>query len=826
MESGWEGGLGMAQAAEVYVESAVYSIDKPFSYRVPEELAGSLQRGCRVLVPFGGGNKKVQGLVAALRPLEGGEARLKPVFSQLDPEPLISEELFEVIEFLVGNTFCTYYEGVKAVLPSDMKVQVVEQYRLVCLDSSILEELPPVQKRVAEFLRLPKTAAELASFLDCRKNPAQTAPVQALLENGLIAKEERLHSRAAPKTVRLVRLAEGVLPESLTLPPKQRQVVETLRKIGEASRRELCYHCGVSEGVARALERKGILVPFEREAEEEPFPVPGRPDKSLEELSLSGEQQAAFEGISALMEDGEPHAALLYGVTGSGKTQVYMKLIQRVLSEGKTAMLLVPEIALTPQTVARFEKQFGGVCAVIHSGLSSARRLQEFERVRQGAARIVIGTRSAVFSPLSDIGMIILDEEGESSYKSDASPRYHAREIAKLRCVRHKAVLVLGSATPSIDSYYRAKRGDYTLFSLRERYAEAELPQVYLVDMREEQRKRNFSPLSGLLQQQLALNFAHGEQSILLINRRGYQSYATCMQCGEVRSCPHCSVAMTYHKANGSLMCHYCGHIEPYSGKCPACGGDYLRLSGAGTQKLEDELKLILPQARLLRMDTDTTSSRQAYETHFAGFARGEYDILLGTQMIAKGLDFPNVTLVGVVSADNGLYTGDYRSAERVFSLITQVVGRSGRSGKTGRAYIQTMDPEHPVLCLAASQNFEQFYEDEIQARKALGYPPFLEMVTFGFSGKDEGGTLRAAERAAEILRETALAAEGIALKVMGIAPAAIYRVSQKYRYRLIVKCRLNRRMKAVIAEVLRQSGRDPLCRGVAIYADVNGEVL
>lgn len=811
--------------AQVYVEKAIYAIDKPFSYHVPKELRETLKRGCRVLVPFGGSNRKVQGLVVEVCPENMPNPKLKPVAAQLDREPLISEEMFGVIEFLVSHTFCTWYEAVRAVLPTGANVGVTEFYRLTRpLEASELEALPRGERRLVEFLRTAKSSRELNAFLDVRQNPAKTAVVKSLLSKGIIAAEDRVRQRVSPRTVRMVRLSEGFDPETESLTKKQREVAELLAKVGTSMPKELCYLCGVTEAVLRTLAKRGAVSYYDQEVED--LPADGVPaTQNLAEVTLSEDQQAACDGIWELVEEDRANAALLYGVTGSGKTQVYIKLIERVIARGRTAMMLVPEIALTPQLVAKFRALFGGVVAVIHSSLSPGERLEEDKRIRAGQASIVIGTRSAVFAPLENLGLIIMDEEGEGSYKSDSSPRYHARDVAKLRCVQHRATLLLGSATPSIDSYYRAQNGTYSLFTLEDRYADANLPSVYLVDMLEEQRKKNTSPLSEILQEQLALNLENREQSILLINRRGYNTFATCMQCGEVITCPSCSVAMTYHRANGYLMCHYCGHTERFTSKCPSCGGNYLKLTGTGTQKLEDELSLILPKARLLRMDTDTTYSKYAYEKNFDAFHRGEYDILLGTQMIAKGLDFPNVTLVGVLAADSGLYSTDYRASERVFSLITQVVGRSGRSGKAGRAYIQTYDPENPVINFAAHQDYRAFYEDEIVSRKAMIYPPFCDIVTLGFASPDEEAAQAAALRASEILRETASRAEHVALKVMGVAPASIYRISGKYRYRIVVKCRLNPALRAVFAEVLALCGKERIASGVTITADVNGEM-
>ena len=811
--------------AKVYVDKSVYAIDMPFTYLVPDSLKPSLRRGCRVLVPFGNSNRKVQGLVCGLETDSAFEGKLKPVAAQLDPEPVVSEEMFRIIEYLVRNTFCTYYEAVRTVLPIGANVDIVECYSLKRpLDTEELLSLPEGERRLVEFLQTAKTAKELNGFLDCRQNPAKSAVVKALVQKGIIEKTEQLKPKVAAKTVRMVKISENYNRENTTLSKKQKEVVALLEQVSVALPKELAYLCGVTEAVIRTLLKKDVLSSFERTVETD-YKETVFSSANPSEIILSKEQERVFSGIQALLADNRPHAALLYGVTGSGKTQVYLKLIEEVLQNGRTALLLVPEIALTPQLVSKFRAVFGEIVAVIHSSLSVAERLEEYRRIQAGAAKIVIGTRSAVFVPLSKIGIVIMDEEGESSYKSDASPRYHARDIAKLRCVEHGATLLLGSATPSIDSYYRAQRGSYSFFTLQTRYAEANLPQVYLVDMLAEQKQNYLSPLSEIVQEQLALNLDAGEQSIVLINRRGYRTYATCMQCGEVLKCPSCSVAMTYHRVNGCLMCHYCGHVEPFVSKCPSCDGEYIKLTGTGTQKVEEELSLLLPSARILRMDADTTGSKYAYEKNFDAFRKGQYDILLGTQMIAKGLDFPNVTLSVVVNADGGLYSGDYRSGERIFSLITQVVGRSGRSRKPGRAYIQTFDPDNPILTFASQQDYPAFYQDEIKSRRGLMYPPFCDIVVLGFSSHDEEKALRAAHRALAVLKEETKKYTDIVMKALGVTEAPVYRISGKYRYRIIIKCRMNGNMKQIIADTLKYCGKDSAFGGVTLYADVNGEL-
>ena len=533
-----------------------------------------------------------------------------------------------------------------------------------------------------------------------------------------------------------------------------------------------------------------------------------------------------FDGVCAMLRAGEPAVALLYGVTGSGKTAVYLRLIEEVVRQGKQAVMLVPEISLTPQIAGKFQAIFGKQVAVMHSSLSVGERMDEYKRIRRGEVSIVVGTRSAVFAPFENIGLMILDEEAEPSYKSDAAPRYHAREVAKFRILQHGAVLLLGSATPSVESYYKAENGTYRLFTLTRRYADAVLPEVYVIDRNEELRQGNTAGLSRMLRQELQKNLDRGEQSILFINRRGFRTAVHCLSCGEVVRCPNCAVPLTYHKDNGYLMCHYCGHTQRFQKRCPHCGSDLLKLTGAGTQRLEEELAETFPTARILRMDTDSTSTKGAFLEKFSAFGRQEYDILLGTQMIAKGLDFPNVTLVGVLNADAGLFSPDFRGVERTFSLITQVVGRSGRAGKCGRAYLQSEMPDHPVIQFAARQDYESFYRDELESRQALVYPPFCDLCMVHFSALREDAANAAADAFLTILKEEAEKLEKpIPLRVLGPLTPGLYRLGGKFRVQVLIKCRMNAAFRRYLRTCLCRAGSDRALRGVSYYADCNGDL-
>ena len=811
-------------AALVAVEAAAYGFDKLFSYQVlPEQLA-TLKRGCRVIVPFGRSNKRVQGLVFEIKPLKDRE-KLKSILSVLDETPIVTEEMFSVISYLQEHTFCTWYEAIRTVLPLGLNVDIRQAYS-VCADLNTLDlaEFTPMEQTLLRLLRKSGHQAQINALLDYASIPENKKIVLSLIDKGIVHQEDILKQRVAEKTVRVLQIAPTVDLTEAQLTAKQRPVIDFLQQTGYATVKEVCYYCGVTESVIKTLTDKGYIESY-RQPVELP-PVKKWAVSSPKEITLSEKQQEITDGILKLTDTGKPQAALLYGITGSGKTQIYIRLIDAVLDKGRQAMMLVPEIALTPQMVSGFEDLFGDRVAVLHSGLSVAERLRQWKRIQSGEAKIVIGTRSAVFAPCHDIGIIILDEEGEASYKSDSAPRYHARDVAALRCAKHNAVLLLGSATPSVESFYRAQKERYHLFTLEERYSNAVLPQVTLIDLNEEEKAGNFLSCSRKLQFELEENLKNGEQSILLINRRGYRSAVQCMECKEPLQCPNCDVPLTYHKANGRLMCHYCGYSQESINICPHCGSGYLKYLGQGTQKIEDELSQMFPKARILRMDTDSTGSRLSYEQNFADFSAGKYDIMVGTQMIAKGLDFPKVTLVGVINADQGLFSPDYRSPQRVFSLLCQVVGRSGRSDIPGRAIIQTYAPDNDIIRYAARQDYRSFYEYEISFRKGMLYPPFCDICNAGFSGKEPGHIEQSAERfVAALYRNAASVNEKITVRVLGVTPAPLYRMSGRYRYRVLIKCRCNPAFRTVLSQTAKWFLNQNEHKNITLSIDINGQV-
>lgn len=808
-------------AAKVILSEASYTYDNQYTYKYPDILMGIIRAGMRVLVPFGRGNAKRIGLVMSVYEKPEPDEALKPIISLIDDEPLINDELLDIIVWLKEHTFCTYFEAYRTIVPAGYSVVRQSFYRLA--NSLPDEELSEEEDSLYNLLLSCSSPREFDEVLDCRRCSGKEAVINSLVEKGVLEKAEDFKRRVGDETVRMIRLSENYLTNSQRgFTVKQKQVVDFLLENRSASVKETCYYLSVTNTIISNMKKKGIIEEYRYEA----LRVPKRESGAVApELILSAEQQTAYDGIVDLIEKGKAAGALLQGVTGSGKTAVFISVIKRVLDLGKTAVMLVPEIALTPQTVARFVSYFGDTVAVIHSGLSVGQRLDEFKRIKRGDARIVIGTRSAVFAPLSNIGIIIMDEEGEQSYKSESSPRYHARDVAIKRCGNHNCLLLMASATPSLESYYYAKNGRFSLFELNNRYGNTKLPQVVVADMITEAENGNESIFCSDMVRRIKEEISNGRQAILLLNRRGYNTTAVCMSCHSAIKCPNCLIPLTYHKSNGKLMCHYCGYFEKYTGKCRECGADSVRLSGVGTQLIEEEISKIFPDSRVLRMDTDTTSSRYAYEEKFKAFEEREYDIMVGTQMIAKGLDFPGVTTVGVISLDNSLFAGDYRSYERTFSLLTQVLGRGGRGEYDAVAYIQTFVPDHHIIELAAKQDYKGFYIGEIALRKQLTYPPFCDICIVDFSSTIESDALRAANEFVGIMKKKlAETNQKIPLRVLGPAKSGYGRIGGRYKYRLTIKCRISKDFRRLMSDLLTESGRNKRFANVRVSIDINGD--
>lgn len=807
--------------AKIAVEAAVYAIDKPYSYRVPPGMPAA--PGMRAVVPFGAGNRPSEGVILALEEGEGGG--LKTISRCLDETPLLRDDDLHVAAFVRERCYCTFYAAVKAMLPAGLWLKQTERVRLLS-DLPGGAGLSPEAEQLFGLLQ-DLGGAAACSFLKEQFQDEKTvkAAVRELTKRGLAVVESEFSQKTNDKTERIAALTAAVeeiaeyTARRRKSAPVQCAVLELLCAAGSASTKEISYFTGASASTLRRLERLGFLALYERPVTREV--IPRRPPPAP--LKLTGEQQRAFDGLLAQSVLEHPGAALLYGVTGSGKTQVYLKLISHCLEQGKSALLLVPEIALTPQLLGLVSAHFGNHTAALHSGLRVRERYDEWKRIRDGKARVVVGARSAVFAPLENLGLIIVDEEQEHAYKSEQAPRYHAREVALYRGRRQGALVVLGSATPSIESMYHAQRGDYSLYRLTRRYNGRALPQVCLTDMKEELRAGNASIVSAPLEAALRQSVEQGRQAILLLNRRGASRYVVCVDCGESPTCPRCSVHMTFHAANGRLMCHYCGHSEPLPPRCPQCGG-HLKPVGAGTQKAVAELERLFPGTGILRMDADTVSAAHSHEALLARFERERIPILVGTQMVAKGLDFKNVTLVGVLDADMSLYMEDFRAAETTFSMLTQVVGRAGRGETGGTAFIQTMSPENAVLRLAAAQDYDRFYETEIELRRLRGGPPFQDLTVVTFTGLFEAQVSAGAVRFRDGLGQTlnSGAYPNLRMTVLGPAPAAVLKVNNRYRYRLTICCPNTRELRLLIAWRLREFAKDKQNRGVTAFADCN----
>lgn len=812
--------------AKIAVENIVYHLDKLYDYVVPADLVDAITVGCRVLVPFGFGNKKRQGIVLQTDFSEDVD-RLKKVFAVLDSAPLLNNEMLSLAQFIKQKYFCTFFDAAKLMIPAGLSFKLSEQFKLCDdfhenladnfneLEKNIISHLENSEKWVSKEVLLNKFGP---SVLSCLKNLEKAAAIQKK------EVQKRILSDAQIKMVKLKDCAELC---DVKLTPKQKIVYDILAQNPNGiSLKELLYLSGVGVSVAEALARKGVVEVFEEKVYRDPYKNVTFSD-APPKITLTAEQNVAYNSILELYRSGEYKVSLLFGVTGSGKTSVFMRLIEDVLADGKNVIVMVPEIALTPQMVSLFKCRFLDKVAVFHSGLAQSERMDEYQRVKDGLVSVVVGTRSAVFAPFENIGLIIMDEEQESSYKSDATPRFHARDVAKFRCAHHKSLLVLSSATPSVETFFWAKNNRYSLSVLKNRFSGAGLPDVSVVDMNKELDAENCGPFSAELIDGLNENLAKKKQSILLLNRRGYNTLVSCRACSQVVSCPNCSIALTFHSANRKLMCHYCGFSMNITNECPSCHEAQLKYVGVGTQKVEEELQEKFPNARILRMDTDSMMSKFSYEKKLKDFAQGKYDMMLGTQMVAKGLDFPNVTLVGVLSADNSLYNGDFRSYERTFSLLTQVVGRAGRANAKGRALIQSFTPENPVITLAARQDYEAFFEDELSLRKALLYPPFSKLCVIGFVGENEEKVMNAAFFFFGILKNLVRTQYAdLTVKILGPAQAQIFKVGGKFRYKIIVKFKDEKKFRRFVSDALFEFGACKKFSGVSSFVDVSPDAI
>lgn len=846
--------------ANVRMLHAPYSIDKSYCYRVPLQLESHIRPGSMVVVPFGGGNSTKNAVVEELcTETSFDREKLKPILGVPGKYMYVKPELLDLCHFMSNRLFCSVGEAIKCVLPAGLGVK-----RTTFYEALPEKERPPLSDTfnaaaLSMLDRLTCMGRMSASELRKEFGPASVSGAQVLCDLGFCRSEEgyectvntknEKYAALSEDTEILERLAEGTLP----LSAKQRSVCETLLCAENAlPLSELLAEAGAGASVAKELAKKGIIRIYDVDLDRSEKVLHAFDRHDYGDFTLSQEQNEALSQLLALYRAPEAKAALLWGVTGSGKTNVILKLIDQVLADGKTVIVLVPEISLTTQTVGRFAARYekNGI-ALIHSALSAGERMDAWRRIHEGEARIVIGTRSAVFAPLENIGLIVMDEEHESSFKSDRSPKYHARDIAKFRCVYHKALFVMASATPCIESFYKAQNGTYAFVKLTSRYGGNSLPEVEFHDMKSEpyyelpedafdpaapsllttsptQTENEGLPfvLGTRLREELNSCLSAGKQAILFVNRRGYRAFALCRSCGHVFTCPNCSVSLSHHKNKRTgvsrMICHYCGYSAQTPELCPTCKKDRISYVGSGTQLVEETLARQFPQARVLRMDADTTAGKFGHEKILSRFRAGEADILVGTQMVAKGHDFPRVSLVGVVMADTSLFIDDYRANEKTFSLLTQVLGRAGRAqGVTGRAVVQTYVPDNEVLRLAATQDYERFYASEIEFRRASVFPPFCDMITLNFASSVETDVINAARIFGAELDTLAKSEYGdVKFILFGPFRHEPYRLAGRYRMRFILKCRAGTRMRQMLAVLLKKY--IAAFKNVTVSADIN----
>ncbi len=802
--------------ALVVLEKTAYSFDKPYSYIVPENLLDKCKAGCRVTVPFGKGNVSRQGLVLSLEQNEIDQ-NLKSVLCVLDDTPILNDEMLKMCEWLHETLFCTYFDAISTLLPAGVSFKMVDSYK-INPEYQNAELLSGTEKEVYDYLFAVGGAVALDKLLKtfCF---SETSVIMSLYKKGAIEKESNAVRKIGDATLKSIRIkveSNDFSPFKLT--EKQNEVAQYIYNAGALSVKELRYFMGVTQSVIDAVVKKGIAEYFEQMVYRIPYRNGAKPNS---EIVLTDEQQGVFNELKGKLNS--YNCSLLYGVTGSGKTQVFLKLVDEVLKNGKGVIIMVPEISLTPQVISIFTGRYGDKISVFHSAMSLGQRMDEWKRIKENKSQIAIGTRSAIFAPTDNIGLIVMDEEQEHTYKSEQSPRFHARDIARFRAKYHNCLFLMASATPSVETYAAALNGKYELSTLKNRYGTAVLPEVEVVDMRREIQNGNTGAVSSALYSAIDEALENNKQAIVLLNRRGHNTYISCPTCTSVASCPNCSVSLTYHSANKRIMCHYCGYSEPIPQKCSNCGETHLKFSGMGTQKVEEELKILFPNSRILRLDADSTVSRNSFSDYLTDFGAGKYDIMLGTQMVAKGLDFPNVTVVGVIGAEKSMNGEDYRSVERTFSLLTQVVGRAGRGESAGKAIIQTTDPDNNIITLAQNQDYDKFFSDEILIRKGLAYPPYTDIVSLSVSGLSKDKSSNTIYKIFSNIKElVAKEYEDIKLIVLGPSAAVVPKVNNKYRFKMLIKCKNGKRLR----ELLRKAIEFKFDNDVSVVIDINPEVL
>lgn len=797
----------MAQTVQVIVDVPTMQTNRPYTYRVPEQLESQVEVGMRVSVPFGAGKREVLGFVVGTSAGEY-DGDLKEIRAVLDLAPVVDTEMLALSKWLAETTYSFWITCLTTMLPNLFKAKT---RRIVTVEDDLPEE-------VQTSLFGDQSELDLALVQD---QPLAMHQLLKLKRAGKVAIECQVENQARGRYVMAIVPTldfegyEEALAATRANATSQRRLLGYLQQLDgqEQTLKEAQKESGLSAATFTQGEKRGWLTKKQVEAYRRPAGAPVQPEAPKQ---LNAEQAQAVGAITSALKAQQATTFLVKGVTGSGKTEVYLQAMQAALDQGKTALMLVPEIALTPQMVSRVRARFGAAVAILHSGLSNGERYDEWRRIQRDEAQVVVGTRSAIFAPLKNLGLIVIDEEHESSYKQEDAPRYHAREVAKWRAKYWQAVTVLGSATPSLESYSRALVGNYQLLTLKHRVNQQPLPPVTVVDMRKEPRRGAESNFSQTLLAGLTDRLQKGEQSILLLNRRGFSSFLMCRDCGYVLRCPNCDISLTLHLATRSMKCHYCGHEEPIINRCPNCQGNQLRYYGTGTEQVQAELAAKLPEARVIRMDVDTTRKKGMHAKFLRQFGNHEADILLGTQMIAKGLDYPDVTLVGVLNADTGLDLPDFRAGERSFALLSQVSGRAGRANKSGAVVIQTYNPDNYVIQLARQNDYDDFFATEMRLRKQLRYPPYVYTVRLMVSHPEELVAAKLIQQVAGKLREAPLAAD---TQILGPTPRAIAKIKRRFYYQIVVKYRHDPALAQVLSQLQHET---QALRGARFSIDVD----
>lgn len=810
--------------SKIAVEKLDFSNDILYSYAVPQDFESLVSPGVRVVVPFGKYNSLRKGIIISVETCEeASNMSLKQIHTVLDKVPCVSAEMLDIITWVKDYYFCTYFDAAKLVAPPGVTCKI---------DNFIYEIIPEnlsaqnLSASENEFINSVKTriGSEFC-FKDLKnlKIPRFGMMLTSLISKQIIKEKSNILKIVGERTFKVFSLKDSNI-DTQKMTSKQKAVCDYLKERNFATKDEINYFTGARETVVKNLVKKGVLY----ENTQNKYLSPKESLSSNIEImrhELSTEQKSAFDNLFNTYNKNEYNVSLLHGVTGSGKTEVILNLIDRVVESGKSVIYMLPEIALTSQVIDIFKSRYNNLVAVIHSGLTDWQRFDSWKKINSGEKKVVIGTRSAVFSPVNNLGLVVIDEEHEFTYKSESSPKFSAKEVAMYRCFKNNCMLLFSSATPSIETYFKAKSGKYHLVKLKNRYGKSKIPDVEIIDMKEENYIGSQKEISEKLAKNLKVNFENKKQSVIFLNRRGFSTFAKCIDCGEVIMCPNCSVALNYHKDNAKLMCHYCGYITQISDHCPKCRSKKICYMGFGTQKIENILDDILPGAKILRIDSDAKKSYKSIEKDLKDFSLGKYDILVGTQMIAKGFNFPNVTLVGVVSIDSYLYGSDYKSYEKTFSLLTQVVGRSGRGIYPGKAVIQTYSPEEEIFAMAAEQNYESFFESEISMRKSLLYPPFSDICVLAFSGNSENKVENFSNRFFSILKTFIRQNySDIPLRILPPTPATVKKLSSKYRYKIIIKCKNNKKFRNMISDILKSKSFTSISNGVALSIDINPE--